>query len=314
MKVYIAGDIPEIGIDYLREKGLKISLNKKLISEQDFIRNAKDCNGIVTLLSQKITKDIIDSLPKLKVIANYAVGYNNIDIAYAKEKGIIVTNTPDVLTAATAEIAVSLMLSCNRRIVESENFVRDGKFSGWQPKLFLGKEIKNKTVGIIGGGRIGTATALRIKAFETNILYYSNHRNPLLEEKTDARKVSLDTLLKKSDIISIHLPLTPSTRNLLSKEKLGLLKKSSVVINTARGEIIDEKELIRKLKKNEIFAAGFDVYENEPNLNKELFKLKNAVLLPHIGSATEEARNEMSLLCAKNIANVLNNKKPLTEV
>ena len=206
------------------------------------------------------------------------------------------------------------MLACSRRLMEGERLIRQGKFKGWQPNLLLGVELKDKVVGIIGAGRIGTETAIRAKAFKTKIVYFSRSRNYDLEKRTGAVKLSLDNLLKKSDIISLHLSLTERTYHLLNKRKLSLLKKSAILINTARGEIIDEKELIKILKQKKIFSAGFDVYENEPVINPELLKLDNVVMLPHIGSATEEARSAMAILAAKNVINVLKGKKPLTPV
>jgi glyoxylate reductase len=251
---------------------------------------------------------------KCKVIANYAVGYNNIDIEYAKQNNIVVTNTPDVLTESTADLTMALILSCSRRLFEAETMVRKKQFYGWKPKLLLGVELKNKTLGLIGAGRIGSAVGLRAKAFDTNLIYFDSTRNILLEENANAKKVSLKLLLQNSDIISVHLPLNENTFHFLNKKNLILLKKSAIIVNTSRGEIIDEKYLIKLLKKNKILSAGFDVYENEPKINNELLKLKNVVLLPHIGSATEEARSAMAELAAKNVIGVLKNNKPLTPV
>jgi glyoxylate reductase len=235
-------------------------------------------------------------------------------VNYAKSKGIIVTNTPNVLTESTAEITLALALACTRRLPEGQEIMINNKFKGWSPKLLLGIELSGKYFGIIGAGRIGTAAAIRAKAFGTKILYCSNHKNEYLESKTGAKKVSLFRLLSLSDVISLHLPLTPKSYHLLNKENLILLKPTAVLINTARGEIIDEKELIKILKSNKIFAAGFDVYENEPNINPDLLKLKNVVLLPHVGSGTFEARNKMAELAAQNVIAVLSGRKALTPV
>jgi glyoxylate reductase len=192
--------------------------------------------------------------------------------------------------------------------------VRNRKFKGWKPDLLLGVELKNKVVGIIGAGRIGIETAIRLKAFKTKIVYFDRERNPDFENKTDAEFLALDELLKNSDIISIHLPLTDDTHHLLNKEKLVLLKKTVILVNTSRGEIIDEKELIKLLKKKKIYSAGLDVYENEPDINPKLLKLNNVVLLPHIGSATEEARTRMAILAVENVIAVLKSELPLTPV
>ncbi len=316
MKIYITGEIPEIAVTRLRQKGFKVNVFKgeNPITGRELIKNAKDADGIISLLSDKIDSSIIDNLPKCKVIANYAVGYNNIDIKHAAEKNITVTNTPDVLTDATADLAFALTLACARRIIEAEKFLRDKKFKGWKPKLMMGLELKGKTFGILGAGRIGTATAIRANAFGMKIIYYSNSINEMLEKSTGARKTTLNNLLEKSDVVSLHLPLKKETFHLLNKDKLKLLKKTAILINTARGEIVDEKEMIKLLKAKKIKSAGLDVYENEPNINPELLKLNNVVLLPHIGSATEDARNNMALLAANNIIKVLSGKKALTPV
>lgn len=316
MKVLITRKIPSIAKELLIQNGIEVkeSSLKRAMTKDELIKLAKNADGILSLLSDKFDKEVIDQLPNCKVIANFAVGFNNIDIGYAKQKGIIVTNTPDVLTDATAEIAVSLILACSRRIVESENYMRQLKFKGWQPELFLGIQLSGKKVGIIGAGRIGQATAKSLRAFGCEILYYSKSKKVSFEKETNAKKVNLDALMKNSDLISIHLPLNSETKNLLDKEKLDMLKPTAILVNTARGEIVDEKYLIKLLKSKKIFSAGFDVYENEPKLNKELFKLKNTVLLPHIGSATFETRNKMAELAAKNILNVLNGKDALTPI
>ncbi|MBK6915274.1 MAG: D-glycerate dehydrogenase [Ignavibacteriales bacterium] len=316
MKIFITKEIPEAGINHIRKSGISLEVysGSKPITKKTLIEKISDVDGIITLLSDKVDKDFIDSAKHCKIIANYAVGFNNIDVNYAKQKGIIVTNTPDVLTDSTADLAISLMLCCARNIVPAEKFMRTGKFTGWQPKLFLGMELKGKTFGILGAGRIGTATAVRAHSFGMKIVYYSNHQNLYLDTKLNGEKVSLDKLLSHSNVISIHLPLNKKTFNLLSEKKLKLIHKNSILINTARGEIVDEVFLIKMLNKKLIYAAGFDVYQNEPSVNSALLKLENAVLLPHLGSATIEARNAMSKLAARNVVNVLKGKKPLTPI
>ena len=316
MKIFITRLIPEPGIDLLKKNGFDVSVYRKdhSLPKSQLKKAAKDCDGLISMLSDKIDKEIINTMGKCKIIANYAVGFNNIDINYAKQKGIAVSNTPDVLTDSTADLTMALVLSCTRRLSEAENLVRNKNFLGWKPKLLLGTELKNKYFGILGAGRIGSEVAKRAYAFGCRILYYSNSKNTILEKKLNARRLSLDSILKRSDIISIHLPLNAETKNILTPAKLNLLKASSYLINTARGEVLDEAYLIKLLKEKKICAAGFDVYQNEPDLNKEFYKLKNVVLLPHIGSATIEARNQMSLLAAKNIIAVLTGKKALSPV
>ncbi len=316
MKVFITRDIPESGINLLQKNGFEVSVNRNdnPIPRKELLAQVKECDALISLLSDKIDKEVIDSMRKCKIIANYAVGFNNIDVNYAKSKGIVVTNTPDVLTDATADLTMALVLACARKLPEAEKFVRDKKFAGWKPKLFLGMELRDKYFGILGAGRIGSAVAERAYSFGCKIIYYSNSHNKYLDEKLKAKKLPLNSLLKKADIVSVHLPLNKKTNKLLNPSNLHWLKKSSIFINTARGEIVDENELIKMLKENKILAAGFDVYENEPKLKKEFYQLKNVILLPHIGSGTVEARDKMSVLAAKNVIAVLKNKKAITPI
>jgi len=316
MKIFITREIPSLGIGLLISKGFEVSIYKKdkLIPRKEFIKEIKNCDAVISLLTDKIDKGVIDQMKNCKVIANYAVGFNNIDVDYAKSKGIVVTNTPDVLTDSTADLTMALVLACARKIPEAEKLVRDKKFVGWKPKLLLGMELKNKFFGILGAGRIGTAVAKRAHSFGCKIIYYSNSKNTFLENDLNAKKLSLNSILNKSDILSIHLPLNSRTYHLINDKNVILLKKSAILVNTARGEIVDEKILISMLKRKKIFAAGLDVYEGEPNIKKEFYKLDNVILLPHIGSATKEARDNMSLLTAKNIIAVLSEKRALTPV
>lgn len=299
-------------LDELKKKhNVEIIPHAKVFGEEFFLEKIEKYDGIIILLSHKITKNVIEKGRKLKIISNYAVGYDNIDVEYAKKRGIIVTNTPDVLTEATASLAWALILSLTRRIVESDKFVRSSKFEGWKPDLFLGIDLKGKTLGILGMGRIGQSVAKKAKAFSMKVLYWDK------EEKKTGRNFKfckLDEVLKSSDIISIHLPLNKDTHHLLNKERFNLLKKDSFIINTSRGEVIDEKALIEVLKNKKISGAGLDVYENEPDINKQLFKFKNVVLTPHIGSATIETRKKMADLAILNVLNVLAGKRPLTEI
>lgn len=316
MKVYITRRIPQKAIDFLKKKNFSVSFYKKdqPIPRKVLLENVKNADAVLSLLTDKIDQEVIGAMNKCKIIANLAVGYDNIDVRYADSKNIIVTNTPGVLTESTADLTIALTLACARRLPEAEKFLRDGKYKHWKPDLLLGIELKDKIFGVLGAGRIGTAAAIRAYAFGCRIIYFSRSKNYDLERMTKAKKVSMNYLLKNSDIVSVHLPSDKSTYHLLNKEKLSLLKSSAILINTSRGEIIDEKKLISILKKRKIFAAGLDVFENELNINPELLKLENAVLLPHIGSATEKARTDMAMIAAKNIALVLSGKKPITPV
>lgn len=273
---------------------------KKLFAKAD---------GAITLLNDPIDGSVLaDS--KVKIVAQYAVGYNNIDIKTASEKSILVANTPDVLTDATADLAWALILSAARRIPEGEKMMRGGKFKGWAPELLLGMDLSHKTMGIVGMGRIGKAVARRALAFGMKIVYTQRKRLlPSEEEPYGARFTDLDTLLKESDVVSLHCPLTEETLHLLNRERLLSMKKGAILINTSRGPIIDEEALAEALEIH-LFAAGLDVYENEPEVHPELLKMKNAVLLPHIGSAGKETREEMARMAVRNIVAFFDGKIP----
>jgi glyoxylate reductase len=316
MKVYITRRIPKKATDYLKENNISFSCYRKdqPIPRNELLRNVKNADAVLSLLTDKIDSEVIDAMKNCKIVANYAVGYDNIDVKYAKSKNIIVTNTPGVLTDSTADLTLALALACARRLPEAEKFLRAGRYTHWKPDLMLGVELKDKVFGILGAGRIGTAVAFRAKSFGCKIIYFSKFKNSKIEKGTGAKKVSLKFLLSNADFVSIHLPSDKSTHHLLDKRKLSLLKRNAILINTARGEIIEEKELAKILKNKKIFAAGFDVYENELHIDAALLKLKNVVLLPHIGSATEKARTDMAMIAVKNIVSVLYKKKPITAV
>ncbi|NOZ13723.1 MAG: D-glycerate dehydrogenase [Acidobacteria bacterium] len=311
MKIYITKPIPETGIRFLKEREYEVVIRKSdtLISEDELVYGLKEFDGIISMLSDPIGANVLEKAGKCRIIANYAVGTNNIDIQAAKKRGIIVTNTPDVLTEATAELATALLLAASRRIVESDRFAREGKFRGWGPLLFLGKGLDTKTVGIVGMGRIGQAFARMISAFNAKIIYHSRTKQNLPYPFVD-----FETLMKKSDFISLHLPLTAESRHMFTEKEFSKMKDGVVFINTARGPIVREKDLVNALKTGKIAFAGLDVYEFEPEISDELKTMKNTVLLPHIGSATEKARNDMAILAARNVDAVLNGKPPATKV
>jgi len=316
MKVYITRKIQSKALKYLREKGFTVSFypEDKPIPRNVLLKNVKNVDAVISLLTDKIDKEVIEKMTKCKIIANYAVGYENIDVEFAKKKNIFVTNTPDVLTDSTADLAMTLVLACSRRLFESRKLIDNKKFKHWKPDLLLGYEIKDKIFGIVGAGRIGEAVAKRAYAFGAKIIYNSIYSNKKIENKFGAKKVSLNKLLKTSDFISLHVPSNKETYHLLNKNNLNLLKQSAVLINTSRGNIIEENALAKALKKKKLFSAGLDVYEHEPKIHSELLKLENVVLAPHIGSATIEARTAMAMLAAKNVAVVLKGKKPVTPV
>ena len=311
MKIFVTRKIPERGLDILR-KNHEIEVNPydRVLSKKEIIKGLEGKEGLLCLLTDKIDKEVIESEPKLKMIANYAVGYNNIDVDAATKNKIPVSNTPGVLTDTTAEMAWALLFSTSRRIVEGDKFTRDGEFKGWAPMLMLGQDISSKTLGVIGTGRIGTAFALKSKGFQMKVLYHDKKKNKKLENELNAEKVDLETLLKESDFISIHVPLLESTKHMITEKELKMMKETSVLINTSRGPVIDETALAKALKENWIFAAGLDVYENEPDINEDLLKLDNVVLEPHSASASIETRTKMSVIAAENMIEGLNGQVP----
>lgn len=311
MKIFITRKIPQPGIDLLtKEHNVEINPNNRVLTKQEILTAIKGKHGIISLLTDQIDEDIITAEPKLKMIANYAVGYDNIDIKTATKQKIPVSNTPDVLTNATAEMAWALLFATSRRVVEGDTFTRANKFTGWDPMLMLGKDIHHKTLGIIGAGRIGTAFALKSKGFNMQVLYTSHTTNQHLEQKAKAKKVDLSTLLQHSDFISLHVPLTPKTYHLIGEKELQQMKKTAIIINTSRGPVIDEQALIKALENQWIFAAGLDVYEHEPKIPSRLKKLKNVVLQPHSASATVESRTKMAIMAAENMLIGLKGKIP----
>lgn len=316
MKVFITRKLPGEPEKLLKKNGFKVTVYRedKAIPRDEFLEKIKDADAVLSLLTERIDKEAIDNLSKCKIVANCAVGYNNIDVAYAKVRKLVVTNTPYVLTDATADLTVALILACARRLREGEQMMRENKFDGWKPNMLLGFDLKGKTVGIIGAGRIGRATARRLKGFGVKIIYFDRKKRDEFETEFLSTRVNLKELMKQSDIISVHLPLSKETHHIINKENLSLMKKTAVIVNTSRGDIIEEKALIKILNQKKIFAAGFDVYENEPNINPDLRTLENVFLLPHIGSATVETRAAMALLAANNIINVLNGKEPITPI
>jgi len=311
-KVFVTRKIPDSGLKLLKKyHTVKVYPKNKVISRAELIKDVKWCDALLCLLTDKIDAKVMDSNPKLKVISNYAVGFNNIDVKAANQRKIPVTNTPGVLTDAVAEHTFALMISIAHRISESDRFTRAGKYKGWEPMLLLGTEMKGKTLGIIGLGRIGSAVAHRaVNGMGMKCIYHTRTRKHDFEKEYGAKYVSLNQLLKKSDFISIHVPLNPKTRHLISAKELHMMKKTAFLINTSRGPVIDEKALVSALKRKVIAGAGLDVFENEPKLMPGLNKLDNVVLTPHTASATIETRSAMGTLAAENILAVLRGKKP----
>lgn len=303
--------IPDLGLSLLRSRmNVQILDEKKPILPQ-LRKEMPSIDYLIPLLSVNVTESLLETASSLKGIANYAVGYNNIDIEAAKKRNIQVTNTPDVLTNATADLAWALILSVTRRLPEGDMICRDNAFPGWLPEYLLGLEVTGKTLGIIGLGRIGTAIAKRAIGFDMNIIYHSRTRKKEVEDKFNLQfKENLDDLLREADIISLNIPYTKNTHEFISMREISLMKKSAFLINTARGRVVNEKDLIIALSKKSIAGAGLDVFYNEPDIPQDLRKLSNVVLTPHIGSATKKARNAMAKMCAENIIAIEEGKIP----
>ena len=316
MKIFVTRIVPEAGIKMLKDKGYEIAVNPedRVLTKEELITALKDQNydALFCLLTDKIDSEVMDSFgPQLKVVANMAVGFDNIDAQEAKKRGIIITNTPGVLTDTVAEHTFSLMLSIAHRIPEADKFTRALKYQGWAPMLLLGSDLSGKILGVVGLGRIGSRVAHHaVKGFEMKVLYYDVNRNEEFEKEFGAVYVSLDDLLKQSDFVSIHVPLLPATQHLINAEKLKLMKPTSYLINTSRGSIIDEAALAMALADKTIKGAALDVFEFEPKITPELLSIDNVILTPHIASATEETRSKMSVLAATNIIEALEGRIP----
>ncbi len=312
-EVFVTRLIPEEGLDLLRETcQVEISPVDGPLPRQELLAKVKDKHGVIGMLTDRIDAEFFDAARALRGYANVAVGFDKIDVAEATRRKIPVSNTPGVLNNATAELAWALLFAVARRIVETDRIMRSGTWPGGGPLQYIGADVTGKTLGIVGSGRIGTAMALMSKGFRMPVLYTntSGKENETLKVELGARRVSLDQLLAESDFISIHTPLTPATRHLFTAETFARMKPSAILINTSRGPVIKEDDLVAALGARTIGGAGLDVYEFEPKMAPGLANLDNAVLLPHIGSATRSSRGGMSLLAAKNLLAMLQGRKP----
>jgi lactate dehydrogenase-like 2-hydroxyacid dehydrogenase len=310
--VYVTSVIPDPGIPIVQKACEKVEVYKKDEAHPRalFLRKIKGRDGVLCLLTDTIDAEAMEAAKGCGVFANMAVGFNNIDVKEATRRGIIITNTPGVLTDATADMAWALIMSTVRRISESERFLRAGKFRGGRPMMYLGGVLVGRTLGIIGAGRIGSAVAQRSAGWKMRIVYTDIARNKELEERLGARQVDLPTLLKESDVVSLHTVLDASTRHLIGAKELGMMKKTAYLINTSRGPVIDEAALAKALKDRVIAGAGLDVYEEEPQVNKGLLRLENVVLAPHIASATIATRSKMATMAANNLVAALRGQRP----
>lgn len=319
-KVLITRKLPGQHVEWLKERcEVSVYQGEGTIPRDVLLDQVQDVDGLLCTLTELIDRELLDCAPKLKVVSNYAVGYNNIDVVACSNRGIVVTNTPGVLTETTADFAFALLLAVARRVVEADRCVRKGRFKGWSPTMLLGTDVHGKTLGIVGMGRIGRALARRAKGFNMHIIYHDSQRVEMVEKELQAEFVSLSELLRRADFVSLHVPYFPpdhpySTHHLLDREAFAVMKSSAFLINTARGAVVDEEALVEALRSGQIAGAGLDVYENEPLLSAGLTALPNVVLAPHIGSASYETRTKMAEVAVKNLWNVLQGQNPLHAV
>jgi lactate dehydrogenase-like 2-hydroxyacid dehydrogenase len=320
--IFITRRFADSGIKLLKAAGYAVTVypEDQIIPRKTLLQSVKGCSAIIPLLTERMDEEVFKAAgPDLKIIANYAVGFDNVDLEAAKKSGIAVTNTPcDEVNEAVAEHALALIFALARRISESDAFTKGKKYTGWSPTAFLGTILQGKTLGVVGAGRIGASLAKRAAlGLGMKIVYTNNHKNPDIEKELGAKQRPLEQLLQESDVVSLHVPLLPSTRHLISTAEFSLMKKTAYLVNTARGPVVNEKALLRALKTKRIAGAALDVFECEPAIdcdltdNLELRALPNVILTPHIGSATIEAREAMSTIAAQNIIAVLSGKKAI---
>jgi lactate dehydrogenase-like 2-hydroxyacid dehydrogenase len=312
--VFVSRLIPQDNIDELKKHfDVEVNYEDKPLSKAELKQKAKGRNALLTLVTDAVDGELLDAAGRqLKIVANYAVGFNNLDLAAATQRGVILTNTPGVLDDATATHTFALLLATARRIVESDRYVREGKWKGWAAMAFLGLDVDRKVLGIAGMGRIGSNVARKAKGFNMRLIYSDLRRNTEFEQQFGAAYVDKETLLRESDFLTLHLPLTPDTRHYIGEKELNMMKKTAVLINASRGPVVDEKALARALRAKQIWGAGLDVFEREPEIEPGLAELDNVVIVPHIASSTGETRLAMGRIAVNNIVKVLNGQPPET--
>ncbi|MFH1747092.1 MAG: D-glycerate dehydrogenase [Planctomycetota bacterium] len=312
-RVVLTRRMPSVAAELLKEAGYTTEIHDHddPPDREEFLRLIHGAAGLITMLSDRIDDEALKAAgPTLKVVANYAVGYDNVDLQACQQRGIRVTNTPGVLTDATADLAWTLILATARHVVPGDQMVRNGRWRGWSPMQLLGLQLSGATLGILGAGRIGSAVARRSLGFDMRVLYTDSNANLPLEEQVDATRVDLERLLAESDVLSLHIPMAPEHHHLIGAAQLQTMKPTAILINTARGQIVDEAALVEALRDGQIAGAGFDVYEHEPRLAPGLAELPNVVLLPHLGSATTSTRQQMARMATENVIAVLAGRSP----
>jgi glyoxylate reductase len=313
-KVLVTRKIPDAGLRLLRDFDVTV-VSESPPERGELLEAVRGAAGILPTVTEKMDAEVMDAAGDgLKIIANLAVGYDNVDLDAAENRNVVVTNTPEVLNETTADTAFMLLLAAARRLGEAERLLRSGGWDAWGPMQLTGPDVWGKKLGVVGFGRIGQAVARRARGFDMEVLYHDQHRNESAEKETRVRYVELDELLRTCDFISVHTPLTDETHHLIGATELGRMKPEAVLINTSRGPVVDEAALADALAEGRIFAAGLDVYEKEPEVHPKLLELENVVLAPHIGSASVETRDRMAVLAAENIVAVLCGEEPKTPV
>jgi glyoxylate reductase len=312
MKVYVTRPVFDEAIDRLRrEFEVELNTEDRILPKQELIAHLRDKDGALTLLTDAIDLEVLESTPRLKVIANFAVGFNNVAVDSATKLGVVVTNTPGVLTETTADFAWTLLMAAARRVVEADKFARAGKFKAWGPKMLLGYDIYGKTLGLVGLGRIGQAVARRAAGFNMRVFFHDPESIPdRIIKELGVTRLPFDELLRVSDFISLHVPLFPETHHLLNDHTFALMKPTCIVINTSRGPVVDERALVRAVREGKIAGAGLDVFEREPEIEPELFAMENVILAPHIASASHETRLRMCMMAADNLIAALKGERP----
>lgn len=321
--MFVTRRFADSGIKALQKAGHRVEIYEKdeNIPRTELLKRVKGCDALLPLLTDRIDAEVFEAAgPQLKIIANYAVGFDNVDLVEARKRGIVVTNTPsDAVNESVAEHAFALLLALAHRISEADQFAKAGKYTGWSPTQFIGTDVRGKTLGLIGAGRIGSMMAKKaVQGFDMKLVYADAHENLLLERDYGAARLPITKLLQQSDYVSLHVPLLPSTRHLISTAEFSSMKKTAFLINTSRGPVVDEKALLRALKTKRIAGAALDVFECEPAIDcdltdtLELRTFLNVILTPHIASATIEAREAMSMVAAQNILAIFEGKPALT--
>jgi lactate dehydrogenase-like 2-hydroxyacid dehydrogenase len=310
-KVFVARPLPTSAIELIASRcDVQVHSEDAPLTPQELANACREVEGLLAV-GTRVNKEVLDQAPKLRVVTNCAVGYDNIDVATCTSRRIVVTNTPGVLTETTADLAFALLMAVARRVVEGDRLIRDGRWPTWQWGLLWGAEVSGKTLGLYGFGQIGQAVARRGRGFSMQILYHARHRvSEAMERELGARYVDCETLLRASDFLSLHVPLRADTQHLIGAAELALMKPTAILINTARGKVVDEEALVQALQGGRLAGAGLDVFEHEPRVHPALLEMRNVVLTPHIASATAETRLKMAMLAAENLLAALDGRRP----